>query len=76
MLGVFFFVKDAHISTMSKLRYTLLLGLVIAAGGLSIFVAGLAAASGHLNGQTLMGLMPLLLLATIAFRALSPNRKD
>lgn len=61
---------------MSKLRYFFLLTLVISAGGLTIFVAGLAASSGNLNGQTAMALMPLVLLVTIAWRALNPDKKD
>ncbi|WP_424943002.1 hypothetical protein [Aliiroseovarius crassostreae] len=61
---------------MSKLRYVFLLALVISAGGLTILVAGMAASSGNLNGQTAMALMPLLLLVTVAWRALNPDKKD
>lgn len=61
---------------MSKLRYFFLLALVITAGGLTVLVAGLAASSGNLNGQTAMALLPLVMLVSIAVRALNPDKKD
>ncbi|NRP11799.1 hypothetical protein XMM379_002807 [Aliiroseovarius sp. xm-m-379] len=61
---------------MSKLRYLFLLALVISAGGLTVLVAGLAASSGKLDGQTAMAVLPLIMLASIAFRALNPDKKD
>ncbi|MDE9448859.1 hypothetical protein J3R80_00060 [Aliiroseovarius sp. Z3] len=56
---------------MSKLRFFSLIALVILCGGLTIFVGSLAAASGKLDGQVAMALLPLVMLASIAIRALS-----
>lgn len=61
---------------MSKTRYAFLLFLVLAAGGLTVLVAGLAISSGKLNGQTAMSLMPLLLLLSVAVKALRPDGKE
>ncbi|MDA5094952.1 hypothetical protein O2N63_12735 [Aliiroseovarius sp. KMU-50] len=69
-------VTRPHIGVMDKIRYILLLGLVISAGGLTVLVAGLAAANGKLNGRTAMVLLPLVMLASIALRALRPDNKD
>ncbi len=60
---------------MPVFRYVFLLALVILAGGGTIWVAYAAATSGQLNSQTLMALMPLLMLATIAARALGQRPK-
>jgi len=56
---------------MSKTRFAFLIVVVIACAGLTVWVASLAALSGKLNGQILMALMPLAMLAAIAIRALS-----
>lgn len=55
---------------MSKTRFIFLIALVILCGGLTVLVAGLAAASGKLDGQVAMALLPLVTLAAIAWRAL------
>ncbi|MCK8483967.1 hypothetical protein MUY21_07960 [Aliiroseovarius sp. S2029] len=59
---------------MSKTRFILLITLVILSGGLTIFVAGLAMASGKLDGRVAMALLPLLMLASIGVRALSGRK--
>ncbi len=59
---------------MSKTRFILLIALVILSGGLTIFVASLAMATGKLDGQVAMAVMPLVILASIALRALSGRK--
>lgn len=61
---------------MSKTRFAFLILLVLIAGGLTVLVAGLAVSSGKMDGQTAMSLMPLLLLLSVAIKALRPDRKD
>ncbi|MCK0143514.1 hypothetical protein [Aliiroseovarius sp. F20344] len=56
---------------MSKTRFIFLIALVILSAGLTVLVAGWAAASGKLDGQVAMALLPLVMLASIAWRALS-----
>ncbi|MCK0138904.1 hypothetical protein [Aliiroseovarius sp. F47248L] len=56
---------------MSKTRFFFLITLVILSGGLTILVGSLAAASGKLDGQVAMALLPLIMLASIGIRALS-----
>ena len=51
-------------------KFIFLLALVIGAAGLSIWVAVLAAEAGALDGNVLRALLPLLLLAGVAVRAL------
>lgn len=60
---------------MSKTRFILLIALVILSGGLTVIVGGMAAASGKLDGQVAMALLPLVMLASIGVRALS-GRKE
>ena len=52
------------------LRLIMLFALVILAAGATIWVAVLAAETGHFDSATLMSLMPLVMLAAIAVRAL------
>jgi hypothetical protein len=61
---------------MPIIRYVFLLALVILAGGGTVWVAYAATASGQLNGQAFMALMPLVMLATIAVRALGQRPKE
>jgi len=56
-------------------RYIFLLFLVIAAAGATIWIGFAAARSGHLDGQVMRAEIPLLMLAAIAWRALT-NRGD
>ncbi|MCK8462389.1 hypothetical protein MUY35_00820 [Aliiroseovarius sp. S1339] len=56
---------------MSKTRFFFLITLVILAGGLTVLIASLAVASGKLDGQVAMALLPLVMLASIGIRALS-----
>ncbi|MEZ5723144.1 MAG: hypothetical protein R3D59_17420 [Paracoccaceae bacterium] len=56
---------------MPTARYLLLLFLVIAAGGATVWVGWAAARAGQLDGQVLMAMMPLVMLAAIAWRALT-----
>ncbi|WP_181363707.1 hypothetical protein [Aliiroseovarius pelagivivens] len=58
------------------MRFFFLISMVILAGGLTVGVAGWAATSGQLNGQLAMALLPLVMLASIAWRALSAGRDD
>ncbi|MDQ2088454.1 hypothetical protein [Marimonas arenosa] len=58
------------------LRYLTLLSLVIAAAGATIWVVVLAARAGQLNGATLGTLLPLVLLASLALRALRRDQGD
>ena len=52
------------------LRLITLLALVILAAGATIWIAVLAAETGHFDSATLMTMMPLVMLAAIAVRAL------
>ncbi len=74
--GLFFSTARPQIDPMSKTRFIFLITMVIAAGGLTVLVAGWAAAAGQLNGQVAMALLPLVMLASIAWRALSAGRDD
>jgi hypothetical protein len=49
---------------------------VIACAGLTVWVGSMAAMAGKLDGQVAMALMPLLLLASIAWRGISERNKD
>ena len=55
---------------MPPIRFFFLLFLVIAAGGGTVWVAWAAAQAGRLDGQTMMAVMPLLMLAALAWRGL------
>ncbi|MCB1358137.1 MAG: hypothetical protein KDK53_17155 [Maritimibacter sp.] len=55
-------------------RYLFLLFLVILAGGATVWVGWAAARAGQLNGQVLMAMMPLVMLAALAWRALTGKR--
>ncbi len=59
---------------MSRGKYVFLLALVIGAAGLSIWVAWLAARAGALDGDVLRALVPLVILASLALRALRKGR--
>lgn len=61
---------------MSKTRYVFLLLVVIGAAGLTLWVAWLAFGAGRLDGATAGALLPLILLATIALRALTGARGE
>ncbi|WP_421704495.1 hypothetical protein [Aliiroseovarius sp.] len=61
---------------MSKTRFFLLIALVIACAGLTVWIGSMAAMAGKLDGQVAMALMPLLLLASIAWRGISERNKD
>lgn len=58
---------------MSRAKFVFLLALVIGAAGLSIWVAVLAAEAGALDAKVASALLPLLLLAGVALRALRNN---
>ena len=58
------------------LRHIILLSLVIGAAGLTIWVVVLAARADQLNGTTLSTLLPLVLLASLALRALRRTPRD
>ncbi len=74
--GLFFCPIRPQIVPMSKMRFIFLISMVILAGGLTVLVAGWAATAGQLNGQLAMALLPLVMLASIAWRALSAGRDD
>lgn len=59
---------------MPPLKFALLLALVIGAAGLSIWVAVLAIRAEQLDGATLRALIPLVMVAAIAARALMRGR--
>jgi|GEM_PF-1806816 len=59
---------------MPTARYLFLLLLVIAAGGATVWVGWAAARAGQLDGQVMMAVLPLVMLAGIAWRALTGNR--
>lgn len=56
---------------MPTARYLLLLALVIAAAGATIWVGWAAVRAQELNGQTMMAILPLVMLAAIAWRGLT-----
>lgn len=59
---------------MPDMRFALLLAVVIGAAGLSVWVAAAAAQAGSFDRTTLGAVLPLLLLASVAFRALKRRR--
>lgn len=59
---------------MPTARYLFLLLLVIAAGGATVWVGWAAVRAGQLDGQVMMAVLPLVMLAGIAWRALTGNR--
>ena len=61
-------------TAMPIARYLFLLFLVILAGGATVWVGWAAARAGQLNGQVLMAMMPLVMLAALAWRALTGKR--
>ncbi len=69
--GLFFCPSRPQIEMMSKTRFIFLITLVILAGGLTVAVGAMAAAAGKLDGQVAMALLPLVMLASIALRALT-----
>ncbi len=76
MIPLPFSTQNPHISLMSKTRFFLLITLVIASAGLTVWIGSMAAMSGKLDGQVALVLTPLLLLAAIAWRGLSERNKD
>lgn len=60
--------------SMPMLRFLLLLFLVIAAAGATVWVGWAAARAGRLDGQVMMSVMPLVMLAALAWRALTGKR--
>ena len=60
--------------SMPPIRFLLLLFLVIAAGAATVWVGFAAAQAGQLDGQVMMAVMPLVMLAAIAWRALTGKR--
>lgn len=71
-----FRASSPHIRPMSTTRFILLITLVIASAGLTIWIGAAAAMAGKLNGQVAMALLPLLMLASIAWRGLADRNKD
>ena len=61
-------------TAMPIARYLFLLFLVILAGGATVWVGWAAARAGQLDGQVLMAMMPLVMLAALAWRALTGKR--
>ncbi|MCI2398202.1 hypothetical protein [Aliiroseovarius subalbicans] len=61
---------------MSTQRFVFLIMLVILCAALTVWVGAMAASSGNLNGQTAMALLPLVMLASIALRALTNRGGD
>ena len=59
---------------MSWGKFIFLLALVIATSGLSIWVTYLAIRADALDGTILRALVPLLILASVAIRALRKGR--
>ncbi|MCB1329668.1 MAG: hypothetical protein KDK28_09560 [Maritimibacter sp.] len=59
---------------MPVARYLLLLFLVILAGGATVWLGWAAASAGQLDGQVLMAMMPLVMVAALAWRALTGKR--
>lgn len=56
-------------------RLLFLWALVIGAGAATVWVGVMAAETGHLDGQVLMALMPLVLLISIAWRGIAASRR-
>lgn len=61
---------------MSKLKFTMLLVLVIGAAGISIWVGYLALQASAFDGSVFRALVPLLLLGSIALRLLLKARSE
>ena len=59
---------------MSKPRYIFMLVLLIACIGLGLWLLAAAALAGKLTGQVFFALLPLVMLGSIAVRALTGNR--
>lgn len=59
---------------MPTARYIFLLFLVITAAGATIWIGWAAARAGQLDGQVMRAEIPLLMLAAIAWRALTSHR--
>ncbi len=59
---------------MPAARFIFLLALVLAAGGATVWIGWAAARAGQLDGQVLMTMLPLVMLLSIALRALTGNR--
>ena len=59
---------------MPHARFLFLLILVIAAGGATVWIGWAAARAGQLDGQVLMAMLPLVMLLSIALRALTGKR--
>jgi len=59
---------------MPRARFLFLLILVIAAGGATVWIGWAAARAGQLDGQVLMAMLPLVMLLSIALRALTGKR--
>lgn len=55
---------------MAHARFLMLLFLVIAAGGATVWVGWAAASAGRLDGQVMMAVMPLVMLAALALQRL------
>ncbi len=73
-VGLFFCRQPAQVSSMIHLRFALLLALVIACAGLTIWILSLAVSAGRLDQQVLFMLAPLAMLGSIAWRALRKDR--
>ncbi len=61
---------------MSKLKFTILLALVIGSAGISILVAYMALQADALDGAVGRAVLPLLLLGSIALRLLLKARSQ
>ena len=59
---------------MPPVRSLLLILLVIAAGGATVWVGWMAAEAGRLDRQVIMAMVPLVMLLSVALRALTGNR--
>jgi len=59
---------------MPTARFLFLLLLVIAAGGATIWVGWAATSAGQLDGRVMMAMLPLVMLLSIAWRALTGKR--
>ncbi len=65
---------NTYVFAMPPVRFLLLLLLVIAAAGATVWVGWMAAQAGKLDGQVMMALLPLVMLLSIALRALTGKR--
>lgn len=72
--GLFLPPRWPYVIFMSAARFILLLLLVITAGGATVWIGWAAARAGRLDGQALMAMLPLVMLLSIALRALTGNR--